>query len=94
MDLITFSTLTVAVLMAFSYYYEFKAMRVVVKNQFGTVDPVQLNRWQIYKGSANILFTLTVAMLFFGFNAVIFFTMFWIPLFIFQKFLDYKRTKK
>lgn len=94
MDLITFSVLTVVVLMVCSFYYDIKAMNVVVKNKFGVVDPVQLDHWQIYKGSSNVLYALTIATAFLGFNAVIFFTMFWIPLFLFQKFLDYKRTKK
>lgn len=86
--------ISILVIGLFSTYYEIVAANVVVKNKFGTVDPVQLTRWQIYKGSSNVLFFLSILIVIFGFSGIVVFSAIWAFLLVIQRILDYKKGKK
>lgn len=93
MDLVSISIVLMVVLAICAFYYEIKALNVKVKGKSGLINPLELTRQQIYKGSANIFFLLELLVLFLGPNVIVIFTAIWIPLWLLQKILD-KRNKK
>ncbi len=92
--LFVWQLISIIVISVFSTYYEMAAANIAVKNKLGITDPVQLTRWQVCKGSSNVLFFLGILIVIFGFSGIALFSAIWTILLVTQKVLDYKKGKK